>query len=366
MHKRRMRALAAMCVACLAVALAACGGDNGDGDGGAGGQGGDAAKISMLNSGSKTDSSWTQSWFDGSRQAQQALGDKADVTYVDNLNSVDALDRAGGAALTEGADALIYATGEVPDSVTKYAERFPDAYVCDVEPPRDSYSDKLCTIYPEFQHGAFLAGALAGLITEADHVGVVTAIDIPFQNLQTEAFILGARYTNPGVEVERVFTQSLTDPAKARAAADAQLGAGADVILSAVDDAIRGIYAAAAEHDALVIAQYTDQYNDAPNVVLTSVLYHLDEIGAEIIELAAAGKLEGKAYTYGLEDADVGVLAPFRGEPAEAVDDATKQRVEQIEEKIRSGEITVPGVSALGTAGAADKIDPKSVEGGGS
>jgi basic membrane protein A and related proteins len=363
MRKRTMRTLAALCVPWVAIALAACGDDDG---GGATAGGTESAQVSMLNSGSKSDSSWTQSWFEGSTQAQQSLGDRAEVTYVDNLNSVDALDRAGGAALTEGADAVIYATGEVPDSVTKYAERFPDAFVCDVEPPRESYTENLCTIYPEFQHGAFLAGALAGLTTETDHVGVVTGIDIPFQNLQTEAFVLGARYTNPGVEIERVFTQSLTDPAKARAAADAQLGAGADVILSAVDDGIRGIYAAAAQHDALVIAQYTDQYEDAPDVVLTSVLYRLDQIGAEIIELAASGKLEGKAYTFGLADADVGELAPFRGEAAGRVNKATERQIDEIEQKLRRGEITVPDVSVLGEAGAADDIDPMSVEGGAS
>jgi basic membrane protein A and related proteins len=364
MRKRAMRVAAAICVPCLAVALAACGGD--DDEEGATAAGPDAAEIAWLNSGSKSDSSWTQSWYEGSRQAQEALGDKAEVSYTDNLNSVDALDRAGGAALTEGADALIYGTGEVPDSVTNYAERFPDAFVCDVEPPRETYPDNLCTIYPEFEHGSFLAGALAGLTTKTDHVGVVTGIDIPFQNLQTEAFVLGARYTNPDVEIERVFTQSLTDPAKARAAADAQLGAGADVIFSAVDDAIRGIYAAASEHDGLVIAQYTDQYEDAPDVVLTSVLYRLDQIGAEITDLAASGDLEGKAYSFGLADADVGELAPFRGAPGDAVDQATKDRIAEIEEMIRSGDIEVPDVSVLGTAGAADEIEPGSVEGGAS
>ncbi|MGH8572502.1 MAG: BMP family ABC transporter substrate-binding protein, partial [Gammaproteobacteria bacterium] len=302
---RKHSLLSLLCVPCVALAFAACGGDDDDGGGGEG-QSDGGAKISMLNSGSKTDSSWTQSWFEGSQQAQRSLGDKAEVRYVDNLNSVDALDRAGGAALIEGANAVIYATGEVPDSVTKHAERFTDAFVCDVEPPRDSYTENICTIYPEFEHGAFLAGALAGLTTETDHVGVVTAIDIPFQNLQTEAFVLGARYVNPDVKVERVFTQSLTDPAKARAAADAQFSAGADIILSAVDDAIRGVYSAAAKHDGLVIAQYTDQYDDAPDVVLTSVLYQLDKIGAQIIELAAAGNLKGKAYTYGLDELDVG------------------------------------------------------------
>jgi basic membrane protein A len=354
--------LTLLCALVLALALTACGDDDDD-DGG--GQGADAVKVSMLNSGSKSDSSWTQSWFEGSQQAQQELGDKAEVTYVDNLNSVDALDRAGGAALTNGAKGLIYATGEVPDSVTKYAQRFPDAFSCDVEPPRESYPENLCTIYPEFQDGAFLAGALAGLTTEANHVGVVTAIDIPFQNLQTEAFILGARYVNPDVKVERVFTQSLTDPAKARAAADAQYAAGADIILSAVDDAIRGVYSAARSHDGLVIAQYTDQYQDAPDVVLTSVLYHLDEIGAQIIKLIADDKLEGKAYKYGLEDADVGVQAPYRGAPGKRVDQADADRVKELEQQIRDGDLVVPDVTVLGTSGAADDVDPKSVEQGG-
>lgn len=342
----------------LALALGACGSDDSDSDG-------SVAKISMLNSGSKTDSSWTQSWYEGSQEAQESLGDKADISYVDNLNSVDALDRAGGAALTEGASALIYATGEVPDSVTKYAEQFPDAWVCDVSPPRDSYPDNLCTIQPEFQQGAFLAGALAGLTTTADHLGVVAAIDIPSQQLQVEGFVLGARYVNPGVKVDRVFTQSLIDPAKARAAADAQYAAGADIVFSAVDDAIRGIYSAAEDHDGWVIPQYTDQYEDAPTVVLTSVLYHLDRIGSDIITLAFNDELEAKGYTFGLNDFDVGELAPVRGAASQIVDQADLQTVQQLDDQIRSGELVIPFIDVLGVANAADEINPKSVEQGG-
>lgn len=359
MYRRMKRLPLLFGLVVLVLGASACGSDNGTSSSDS-----DAVKIAMLNSGSKTDSSWTQAWFQSTEKAQKALGDTAEVTYVDNLNSVDALDRAGGAALTKGAAAVIYATGEVPNSVTKFAEDFPDRVICEVTPPRETYPDNLCTIFPEFQYGAFLAGALAGLTTKSDHVGVVAAIDIPVQNLQAEGFILGARYVNPGVKVERVFTQSLIDPAKARAAADAQFSAGVDIILSAVDDGIRGVYAAAREHDGEVIAQYTDQYEDAPDVVLTSVLYQLDSVGAEMIELAAKDKIEGKAYIFGMED-DVGVLAPVRGAAVKRVDPAALDQVDEIESMMKKGEIKLPDVDVLGVANSADKIDPQSLKVGG-
>lgn len=359
-RKQRARALSAVLatMGLLALALAACGTDSESGssesDGG--------PRVSMLNSGSRTDSSWTQSWFDGSQAAQREVSD-ATIGYVDQLNSVDALERAGGAALSDGANAVIYATSEVPQALDKLGEQFPDAFVCGVEGPRSEYLDNVCTIYPHFQDGAFLAGVTAGLTTDTDHVGVVAAFDGPIQNIQVEAFALGARYVNPGVEVERAYTQSLIDPGKARAAADAQYSAGADVVLSAVDDAIRGIYSAARERDGLVIAQYVDQYEDAPDVVLTSVLYHLDEIARRMLLEAAGDGLRPKSYEFSLSNGPFGEPAPFRGATGRRVDDAARKRLDQILRDLRSGNMDLPGIEVLGRAGSSDKIDPETLGG---
>ncbi|HEY1854875.1 MAG TPA: BMP family ABC transporter substrate-binding protein [Solirubrobacterales bacterium] len=363
-----------------ALALAACGGgsssssssgsessssaSSGSSTGSGGGEesGGGGAKVTMINSGSRSDSSWTQSWFQGSEESQQEQPE-SEVTYVDQLESGEALEQAVGAALTQGANAVMIATSQIPQALEKYGEQFPEAWICDVESERERYLENVCTIEPEFVDGAFLAGVAAALATKTNHLGAVGAFETPTLTDQIEAFILGARYINPEIKIDQVYTGSLVDSAKARAAAAAQYGAGADIVFSAVDDAIRGIYSAAREQHGLVIAQYTDQYEDAPDVVLTSVLYHLNLISKIMINHAIKGDLEARPYVFSLNNGPYGELAPFRGKTGEAVDAADRKKIEGITKEIESGAIKVPGVKVLGKVGAGEEVDPSSVGG---
>lgn len=331
------------------VSLAAAAGC---GDSASGGDGGSEVEVAMLNSGSRSDSSWTQSWYEGAQVAGRRAGATASVRYIDELNSVDALDRAGAAELTQGTKYVIYATSEVPQVITKHAKRFPKAVVCGVELPRESYPDNLCTMYPRFEEGAFLAGAAAALASRTGKVGSVAAFDIPVQNIQMEAYALGARYVNPKIRVQRSLTQSLTDPGAARAATTALLSRGVDVVLSGVDNGIRGMFTAAEAHDGLIIAQYVDQYEDSPSTVLTSVMYHMDDIGAKVIDLAVKGDLQPKSYEFSLSE-----LAPFRGETGKRLDAKARATLADVRRRLRGGEINLPPIDVLAKRGAGDKVD---------
>lgn len=368
MKCKRLLTLVA-CSAGLALGMAACGSSSSSSDGGDGSTGGSGAasavELAMISSGSHTDSSFVQSWWEGSQEASRALGDRAEITWTDGLNSLDALDRAAGAALTEGNEYLMIATSEAPQLVTRYAETFPDQFVCGVEPPREEYLDNLCTIFPRYQEGGFLAGALAGLVTETDEVAAVSAFDIPIQNLQVESFALGARYVNPDVSVGRVNTESFIDAGKGRAAAQAQLSGGADVLLAAVDEGTQGVLLAAREDDGLVITQYTDQYEAGPSVVLSSVLYRQDKISDAMIQTAVDGRLEGRSYDFGL-DFGVGELAPFRGAPGERVSPEARKRLAQIQRQIADGTLELPSFAELARRGAGDTLDVPATPGGGS
>ena len=77
---------------------------------------------------------------------------------------------------------------------------------------------------------AYLAGWLAGGLTKSNTIGVVAGYPVPEVNRITNAFIEGAQAKNPEVEVKVTFINSWFDPATAKEAALAQIGAGADVL----------------------------------------------------------------------------------------------------------------------------------------
>lgn len=359
MTRRIHTMIAFACLLGLVMGLAACGGDDGDEDSG----GSDPVRVATITSGSNTDAGFGETWYAGLQAAQRSAGDRADISWTDGLNSLDALDRGAAAALTEGTDYLFISTSEAPQIVTEYAERFPDTFICDIEAPRKSYPDNVCTILPRFQEGAFLAGVAAGLTTKTDRVGAVAAFDIPIQNLQVEAFALGARYANPDVRVSRPLTESFIDAGKGRAAADALYGSGVDVVLSALAEGTKGIFPAARASDGLVIPQYVDQYQDAPQVVLTSVLYRLDRISRTMIETAVNGKLQAKSYDFGLRELGVGDLAPFRGATGERMTQEARDRLAQVKKDLERGDLVLPELEVLSTRNSGDEVDISSLKG---
>lgn len=314
-------------------------------------------KVALLDSGSRTDFAWSESWFDGTKEAKKAVGDKASIAYTDQLTSADALEQAGGAALSQGAKAVIYATSEVPQALDRLGQKFPKAFICGIEPPRKKYQHNVCTIYPHMQEGSFLAGVLAARTTKTNHIGTVGAFDSPTLTAQMEGFALGARSVNKDIKVDRTYTQSLSDSGAARAAAGAQYESGADIVYAVLSEARTGVFAAAKKHHAYAIGAYVDWYSEAPDVVLTSVLYHLDQISKQMLESAAAGKLEPRVYEFGLADGPFGVLSAPKGNPGKLVSSATLDEVKKLQAAIADGKLVLPGALEIGKRGAANKYD---------
>lgn len=317
----------------------------------------DAVKVNLLDSGSKTDGAWSQAWFEGTQQAQEALGSAAAVSDTDQLNGADALERAGGAALSEGAKAIIYATSEVPQALDRLGKKFPDAFVCGIEPPRASYQKNVCTIYPHLEEGAFLAGVVAAKSTKTKQVGTVGAFDSPTLTAQMEAFALGVRYVDPSITVHRAYTMSLSDSAAARVAAEAQYDAGADIIFVVVSEGRTGVFAAAKKHNAYAIGANGAWYDEAPDIIITSVQYHLDQISKEMLTLAAQGKLKGKSYDFSLTNGPYGELAEPQGKPGALISADDWAGVMKLQASIKDGSLVIPGAHEIGQRDAADGYD---------
>ena len=118
---------------------------------------------------------------------------------------------------------------------------------------------------------AYLAGMLAGGLTESNVIGVVGGIPIPEVNRITNAFIAGARETNPEVEAKVSFINSWFDPAAALEAAQAQIDAGADVLYAERF----GVIEAADLNDLVAVGNMSDQRDLAPDNVITSVTWNM-------------------------------------------------------------------------------------------
>jgi basic membrane lipoprotein Med (substrate-binding protein (PBP1-ABC) superfamily) len=132
---------------------------------------------------------------------------------------------------------------------------------------------------------AYLAGMIAGGVTQTDVLGVVGGYPVPEVNRIVNAFIAGAQETNPDVEVKVTFLNSWFDPAAAKEAALAQVGAAADVLFAERF----GVIEAAQERELVAIGNMSDQQSLAPDTVVTSVTWNMVPTVGYVIDQVIAG-----------------------------------------------------------------------------
>jgi basic membrane protein A len=301
-------------------------------------------KVAILSPGTSNDGSWGQDVWGGAVIARKLV---SKVVFVDNLNTQDQFQQQGAAFAQKHYNLVIMANYSVPGALFKLSRQFPKTEFVELATAQPNLPKNAATWNLLFQNGDFLAGALAGMITKSNKLGVIGGFSFPALTSEMEGFILGARWVNHNISATETYINSWTDVAAARAAATAQIGTGADLIFSATDQATQGIYAAAQAHpNTYVISQYFDTHSQAPQVALTSVLFNLHGAVGEIIRLGVAGKLTNKNYIYG-SNHNVGVLSPFYNLKS-VVPAAVQARLLKIQTMLKQGTLRCP---FLGTTG---------------
>lgn len=375
-QSRHVAVLAVLAAVVLAV-LAGCGSDDsGSGGGGSSTAGSDTAnsdiRVAVLSTGAVNNRSWANSWAIGVANAAKNLGVK--TTMVGNVETPDQYVQQGSSFAAKGYNLIIFAHGAMDAPAQKLARQFPKVQF--VQAPfefadqADAKKEPTNLGHVDFkqEQGTFLAGAMAAMVTKTKTLGAVYAFPFPALTRQPEGFTLGARCVDPDIKVIQKATNSFTDAALARAAASSLYSDGADVVISAVDQAVQGVIAAAnaAGGNKYVVASYFDSYKLGPKVVLTSVLYNLDGVAEDIIKSYTEKKITDNWYKeYTLGKGNVGELAPNPTLEGSVVTPEIQKKVDDFKAKIISGEIKVPdavqGDPTIGKVGSGMKIDPKSI-----
>ena len=117
--------------------------------------------------------------------------------------------------------------------------------------------------------GAYLAGMLAGRMTETGVVGSVGAMPIPEVNMLINAFAAGVKAVNPDAKHLVTFIGTFFDPPKAREAGLAQIDAGADILFG---ERI-GTADAAKERGILSVGSLIDYTPRYPDTVFANALW---------------------------------------------------------------------------------------------
>ena len=185
----------------------------------------------------------------------------------------------------------------------------------------------------------YLMGILAGAMTEANRIGMVGGYPIGEVNRLFHAFMKGARSVNPAAEFKVTFIDSWYDPAKAKAAALAQVETGIDVLFAER----AGVVEAARERGILAFGNVNDMNKEenGENVVVTSALWDMRPAIDHAINQVKAGRFEAADYKEWSTMRRGGArLAPYY-EFENRIPAAAKTRVAEVAADILAGRYVV-------------------------
>src|SRR4051794_14949660 len=335
-RRRRGTALVAG-LATSALVLAACGGNTGeDESSGSSSAGDDTISVFGVYA-----TPLEEPWDGAIHAALTAVAKDGEITYdhVDDLGTADEMERAlRDVIANENPDVIVGDAFAAEDAVRQVAKEFPDtAFVFGSggkeQAPNFSVFDNW------LQDPAYLAGMMAGGLTKTGTVGVVGAMPIPEVNRIVNAFTAGAQETRPDARVTVSFINSFFDPATAKQAAEAAIAGGADVLFAERD----GVIAAAEEHKLPVFGMMVDQKEQAPEYVVSSLVWDMQPTIEAVVEQVKDGSYKAQNLAeYSFMKNGGSSLAPINTGTAFEIPADLTSTVEKQEAAIKDGSFTTP------------------------
>jgi basic membrane protein A len=130
------------------------------------------------------------------------------------------------------------------------------------------------------EEGSFLVGAAAGLTSRSRVVGFVGGMKSPLIERFAAGYERGVKATCADCTVRTAFVgatpEAFRDPVRGKVVAASQIALGADVVYHAAGATGRGVFEAAREGQAFAIGVDRDQYEEAPELMLTSMIKRVD------------------------------------------------------------------------------------------
>ena len=306
--------LALLLALAMTLALVACGEKKDDTKTDGAGDGEKTYKVAMICDSSINDGGWGAACYNAMVAACDKQGWQYEVTdsisqdqYYDSIAAYCALGYN-----------MIYAPGnQYTDAVLQAAEEYPDvafALLNGAEStPAAAVNGNVSSLLPNAQQIGWIAGALAGLMTESGKLGFIGGMELDTTKGKIAGFEAAAKYVGEqeGKTVELLavpYANSFSDAPKGKEFATELISQGADVFFgdaSAVDSGAREAIDAANEKAGAIkiydIGQPADILGQNPCIICSQVTDNAAMIGV-CMEAVVAGTFGGNTIFGTLEN----------------------------------------------------------------
>lgn len=294
--------------------------------------------------GGRGDKSFNDAAWEGISRAARELGVTTEILEPSGAEDREAAMRLFGA---RGFDLVIGVGFIFSTDVNVVARAFPSTrFACiDYSPPRDGkIPSNVAGLTFREEEGSFLVGAVAGLLSKTRHVGFIGGMDIPLIHKFEAGYRAGTLEVCPSCVVHVAYAgttpEAFRDPVKGKALAVSQITVGADVLYHASGTTGHGVFEAARDMGAKAIGVDSDQFDEMPGTVVTSMIKRGDVAVFDAIEDVVRGRFEGGLVSFGLAENGVGYVR--EGPHAAAIPPEVRARIAELRDRVIRKEILVP------------------------
>ncbi|MCO5226480.1 MAG: BMP family ABC transporter substrate-binding protein [Thermomicrobiales bacterium] len=241
----------------------------------------------------------------GGLRAQDELGITFNV--LESQTAADYVRNLTDAA--ESSDMSIGVGFLLTDALAEVAAQYPDGKFALIDSVVEA--DNVVNFLFREQEGAFLAGAIAALVSKTGQIGFVGGIRIPPVMRYEVGYVAGAKSVNPDIQIAIAYADDFENPDKGKELTLAQYNNGADVVHAAAGRTGVGAFDAALEKGEgfWVIAADKDQAHLGPDAQLAAVIKGIDTAVFDGIKSVQDGTFVGGIHNLGIADDGMGLGA---------------------------------------------------------
>ena len=266
-----------------------------------------------------------------------------------------------------GYDYIIIGTSPCVEVLQELAPQYPDQkfiiFDFDVDRTTGDFSNVYSISYKQ-NEGTYIAGMVAGMLSESGVIGFIGGMDLPIINDFLIGYIEGAQYINPDIKVAVAYAGTFVDSAKGKELALAQINQQkVDVEFAAASTTGVGALEAAYESGKCAIgvdgdqeAAFRDTNPGLADAIKTSMLKRVDMSLLRAVKLAEEGTLPwGTCESVGLAEDSVGVV--IDGMLTKTLSAEQMGKITEAIAKVKAGEITITSAMNMDPADFAKIVE---------
>ena len=290
-------------------------------------------KIAFAYVGPVGDGGWTFAHDNARKAVEKEFGDKVVTSFVEKVPEAADAERVFRDMASQGNTLIFGTTFGYMEPMLKTAADLPNvkfehATGYKTAPNMRTYDSRT-------YEGAYMAGVIAGAMTQTNTLGVVGSIPIPEVIRNINSFTLGAQSVNPKVKTKVVWINEWFNPPKETEAAQSLMNGGADVLMQNTDSS--AVLQTAEKAGKYAFGWDSDMTAYAPKAHLASAVINWAPYYIKATKDALDGTWTGGSGTWwGVKEGAIDMVSISDKVPAE-----TKAKVESVKAGLKDGTFTI-------------------------